>query len=75
VRLVGIKKALKGEVPAGFIVLKVGTAGPAEVERQCFASCAKKLARSPVSMSRSPAPVALGEKFTLHNEKDVDKES
>jgi hypothetical protein len=52
-----------------------GQPGPRRSSANASPRARKKLARSPVSMSRSPAPVALGEKFALHNEKDLDKES
>ena len=42
--VIGIKDALKGEVPAGFIVLKAGVnREPAEIERECVALVREKI--------------------------------
>src|SRR5439155_24125348 len=42
--VVGIKDALKGEVPAGFIVLKAGVnRAPAEIEQECVGLVRKKI--------------------------------
>jgi propionyl-CoA synthetase len=42
--VVGVKDALKGEVPAGFVVLKAGVnRSPAEVEQECCALVREKI--------------------------------
>jgi len=42
--VVGVKDALKGEVPAGFLVLKVGVNRPvAEIEQECCALVREKI--------------------------------
>ena len=42
--VVGVKDALKGEVPAGFLVLKAGVnRPPAEVEQECCALVREKI--------------------------------
>ena len=52
--VLGIKDAIKGEVPCGFLVLKAGvTRSPAESRRKSWRWCATSSARSPPSSSRS----------------------
>ena len=42
--MIGVKDALKGEVPCGFIVLKAGVNRPvAEIERECIALVREKI--------------------------------
>ena len=54
--VLGIKDAIKGEVPCGFLVLKAGvSAQPAEIEKESWRWCATSSARSPPSSSRSPS--------------------
>jgi propionyl-CoA synthetase len=55
--VLGIKDALKGEVPAGLIVLKAGVARPvAEVEQECCALIRDKI--GPVAAFRLAITVA-----------------
>ncbi len=52
--VLGIKDAIKGEVPCGFLVLKAGvTRSPLEIEKEIVRWCAKSSARLPRSSSRS----------------------
>src|SRR4029078_1811357 len=55
--VVGVKDAVKGEVPLGFIVLKAGVdQAPSEIERECVALVREKI--GPVASFRLAITVA-----------------
>jgi acyl-CoA synthetase (AMP-forming)/AMP-acid ligase II len=72
--VVGIKNALKGEVPAGFIALKAGVnRPPAKIEHECIGLVREKIgpvAGFNLAITVAAAEDALGEDFTRHDERD-----
>ena len=73
--VLGIKDAIKGEVPCGFLVLKAGvTRSPAEIEKEIVALVREKL--GPVAAFKlaitvgAPAEDALGKDPARHHQED-----